>query len=164
MPTNVKNAIDDNGVLYLYQKIKGEMPSKTSDLLNDSTFQTAQNVADSIAAALATLTIPTKVSDLQNDAGYQNATQVQTAIDDAISQIGGLSIDWSHQTLPASGDSNTIYAIPTGGADDPYDFYIWNSTDNKWIRLDFNIDMSGYMKTSDIHWMTNAEIDALLAE
>lgn len=164
MPTNVKNAIDDNGVLYLYQKIKGEMPSKTSDLVNDSTFQTAQNVADSITAALATLNIPTKVSDLSNDAGYQNATQVQTAIDAAISQVGGLHIDWTYQTLPASGDSDTIYAIPTGDADDPYDFYVWNGSSNRWIKLDFNIDMSGYMKTSDIHWMTNAEIDALLAE
>ena len=31
----VKNTIDDNGLLYVYQKIKSEMPSKMSQLDND---------------------------------------------------------------------------------------------------------------------------------
>lgn len=165
MPNAVKNAIDDNGVLFLYQKIKGEMPSKTSDLVNDSTYQTAQEVANSITAALATLSIPTSVSELANDAGYQNATQVQTAINTAISSIEDLHIDWSYSTLPATGSNKIIYAIPTGDTSDPYDFWVWNDTaqaGSNWVKLDFKIDMSGYMKTTDIHWMTNSEIDALL--
>ena len=87
------NTIDENGVLYIYNKIKGEMPAKTSDLINDSTYQTAQNVADSITAALGTLSIPTKTSDLQNDSGFQNATQVQTAINTAIAGISNLHFD-----------------------------------------------------------------------
>jgi hypothetical protein len=33
-----KNTIDDNGLLYVYQKIKGEMPSKMSELTNDSNY------------------------------------------------------------------------------------------------------------------------------
>lgn len=158
------NTIDENGILYIYNKIKGEMPTKTSDLLNDSTFQTAQQVASAITTAIQTLNIPTKTSDLQNDSGFQNATQVQTAIDTAIAGISDLHIDWSYSVLPASGEENVIYAIPTGNVEDPYDFYIWKTgTPGEWIKLDFNIDMTGYMKVTDIHWMTNAEIEALLS-
>lgn len=163
--TYPKNTIDDNGVLFLYQKIKGEMPTKTSDLVNDSTYQTAQNVADSITAALQTLTIPTKVSDLQNDAGYQNQTQVQTAINTAIAGISNLHFDWSHQTLPVTGEENVIYAIPTGDVSDPYDFFVWKPDgqgSGSYIRLDFELDMSGYLQKTDLHFMTNAEIEALL--
>jgi hypothetical protein len=166
MPNNTTypvNTIDDNGVLYIYQKIKGEMPSKTSDLVNDSTFQTAQNVADSITAALATLSIPTKTSDLQNDSGYQNATQVQNAIDTAIAGIENLHFDWSYSQLPAQGEEGIIYAIPTGSQTDPYDFYVWKpGNPGQFVKLDFNFDMSGYMLKTDLHFMTNAEIDALL--
>lgn len=159
------NTIDENGVLYIYNKIKGEMPAKTSDLINDSTYQTAQNVADSITAALGTLSIPTKTSDLQNDSGFQNATQVQTAINTAIAGISNLHFDWSYSQLPVSGEDNIIYAIPTGVQADPYDFYVWKSgSPGSWVKLDFQMDLSGYMKTSDIHWMTNAEIETLLSE
>lgn len=167
MPTTVKNSIDDNGVLYLYQKIKGEMPSKTSDLTNDLDFQTATQVANAITNAINGLSIPDSVSDLTNDLDFQTETEVQSLIDEAISGIEDLHIDWTKQELPATGNTKTIYAIPTGDPDDPYDFWVWNDTaqaGSNWVKLDFKVDMSGYMKTSDIHWMTNAEIDALLAD
>ncbi len=158
------NTIDENGILYIYNKIKGEMPTKTSDLINDSTYQTAQNVANAITAAIQTLSIPTKTSDLQNDSGFQNATQVQQAIDTAIAGISDLHIDWSYSQLPTTGDENTIYAIPTGDVEDPYDFYIWKpGTPGEWVKLDFKFDMTGYLKVTDIHWMTNAEIETLLS-
>ena len=157
-----KNAIDDNGVLYLYNKIKGDIPTHVSDLTNDANYQTALEVATAINTAIGGLSIPAKVSDLSNDANYQSDTQVQDAINTAIAGIDNLHFDWSHQELPQTGESNVIYAIPTGDTSDPYDFYVWNSTSSTFVKLDFEIDMSGYMKTSDIHWMTNAEIDALL--
>ena len=167
MPNTVTNSIDDNGVLFLYNKIKGEMPTKTSDLANDSTFQTATQVATSINTAIQALSIPDSVSDLTNDLNFQTQTEVQTLINTAIATIEDLHIDWSRSELPATGNTKIIYAIPTGDADDPYDFWVWNDTaaaGHNWVKLDFKIDMSGYMKTSDIHWMTNAEIDALLSD
>lgn len=46
--------LDDNGLLYLWQKIKAAMPSKTSDLNNDSGFITIKDVPDGAAASTTT--------------------------------------------------------------------------------------------------------------
>ena len=52
-----------------------DIPTKVSQLLNDSGYQTAAQVQSAITAA-----VPTKTSDLANDSGYQTAAQVQNAI------------------------------------------------------------------------------------
>ena len=59
-----------------------DIPTKLSQLQNDSGFQTASQVNTAITAA-----VPTKVSDLTNDSGFQTASQVQTAIDNSLAQI-----------------------------------------------------------------------------
>ena len=59
-----------------------DIPTKLSQLQNDSGFQTASQVNAAITAA-----VPTKVSDLTNDSGFQTASQVQTAIDNSLAQI-----------------------------------------------------------------------------
>ena len=59
-----------------------DIPTKVSDLINDSGFQTASQVQTAITAV-----VPTKVSDLNNDSGFQTASQVQTAIDNSLAQI-----------------------------------------------------------------------------
>lgn len=65
-----------------------DIPTKLSQLQNDSGFQTASQVNTAITAA-----VPTKVSDLRNDRGFQTASQVQTAIaplqTKAITDTGG---------------------------------------------------------------------------
>lgn len=53
-----------------------------------------------------------------------------------------LHFDWSHQTLPQTGDTNTIYCIPTGDTSDPWDFYAWNDTDQEFVKIDFNMTIS----------------------
>ena len=65
-----------------------DIPTKLSQLLNDSGYQTARQVQSAITAA-----VPTKVSDLTNDSGFQTAAQVQAAIaplqTKAITDTGG---------------------------------------------------------------------------
>ena len=65
-----------------------DIPTKLSQLLNDSGYQTAAQVWTAISAA-----VPTKTSDLTNDSGYQTAAQVQTVIaplqTKAITDTGG---------------------------------------------------------------------------
>lgn len=65
-----------------------DIPTKLSQLLNDSGYQTAAQVQSAIGAA-----VPTKVSDLTNDSGFQTASQVQAAIaplqTKAITDTGG---------------------------------------------------------------------------
>ena len=57
---NSKKALDENGVLYLWGKVKTyvataianiKLPSKTSDLTNDSGFITAKDVPEGAAAS-----------------------------------------------------------------------------------------------------------------
>jgi len=59
-----------------------DIPTKLSQLLNDSGYQTAAQVQSAITAA-----IPTKTSDLTNDSGFQTASQVNTAIQNALAEI-----------------------------------------------------------------------------
>lgn len=65
-----------------------DIPTKVSQLLNDSGYQNVAQVQSAITAA-----VPTKVSDLTNDSGYQTAAQVQAAIatlqTKAITDTGG---------------------------------------------------------------------------
>ena len=65
-----------------------DIPTKLSQLLNDSGYQTAAQVRSAISAA-----VPTKTSDLTNDSGFQTAAQVQTVIaplqTKAITDTGG---------------------------------------------------------------------------
>ena len=49
-------------------------------------------------------------------------------ITDSEGEVTALHFDWSYTTLPATGDLNTIYAIPTSDPNMPYDFYAWDGT------------------------------------
>ena len=57
--------INDN-----FDALNGAIPTKTSDLTNDSNFATAQDVAD----AVGEITVPTKTSDLTNDSNFVKTT------------------------------------------------------------------------------------------
>lgn len=46
--------LDSNGLLYLWGKIKGAMPKKTSDLTNDSGFITSSDIPEGAAASTTT--------------------------------------------------------------------------------------------------------------
>ena len=94
-------------------------------------------------------TVPTTVSSFTNDANYQNATQVSSAISSAIGQITQFSFEVV-QTLPATGNTSTIYLVPTTGtAQNIYDEYIY--VNNAWEKIgSTNIDLSNYVQFSDL--------------
>lgn len=71
------------------------------------------------------------------------------------------------QTLPATGVANTLYFVPnsgpTGNVYDEY-MYISDGTTDKWELLGTTeVDLSDYMKKSDMVAITNAEIDTIVA-
>lgn len=81
---NSKKALDENGVLYLWGKVKTyvataianiKLPSKTSDLTNDSGFITAKDVPEGAAASS---TVP-KMDGTTNQKGV---VQLSSATDD----------------------------------------------------------------------------------
>lgn len=63
-------------------QIKEDMPTKVSELENDSNYQTGAQVSSAIEAAQTETEarIPTKTSQLTNDSGFQTSTDVATAV------------------------------------------------------------------------------------
>lgn len=173
----------------------GSVPTKTSDLTNDSGFITASSLptvndatltitqngttvatfsANAASNVSAAITVPTATSDLTNDSDYQTGTQVSSAIATAISGITGIQFEIV-QTLPATGDAGTIYLVSHGGSGtDIYDEYVY--VNNAWEKIgttaaDFT-DVAYYdsvnnqlTANSTMFWQiaTNADIATLFA-
>lgn len=109
------------------------------------------------------ITIPTNNNQLTNGAGYQTASQVQTAINTAISGMTG--IDYKIVTsLPTTGEKGTIYLLANSGSETQniYDEYIY--VNSKWEKIGTTaVDLSDYVKNSDLVKITNTEIDTIVA-
>ena len=62
---------------------QSDIPTKVSELTNDSDFQTASQVA----TAISEINVPTRVSQLDNDSDFQTGTQVSNSISTATSGL-----------------------------------------------------------------------------
>lgn len=109
--------------------VAGIVPTKTSDLENDSGFIT--KVVDDLANYL-----------------LKSETYTREEVLNLISQIKGVSI-LPVEVLPDTGETNIIYFLPKEGAeDDVYDEYIWINA--KWERIgSTSIDLSKYYTKED---------------
>lgn len=89
--------LDDNGLLYVVQKIKAwlalkadksEIPTDNKDLVNGAGYQTAAQVNTAITNGIKDKAdkseIPTNNNQLDNGAGYQTAAQVSSTVNTAI--------------------------------------------------------------------------------
>lgn len=110
------------------------------------------------------ITVPTDNASLANGAGYQKAAEVQAAINEALSGITGIDFQIV-SALPATGKKGTIYLMAhSHGTGDSYDEYIWLPTSSKFEKIgNTDIDLSGYLKKTDMVAITNAEIDSITA-
>lgn len=214
--------LDENGLLYFFQRIKSYvasvLPTKTSELTNDSGFITSADVPEGAVASTTTPAMDgvatagtelafargdhvhptdtsrasaTVVTALQNEVagkadigtslsdygiadaytktetqsfvaglGYQNAQQVSAAIAQALSGISGISYEVV-QALPATGDPGTIYLLANSGTgDNVYDEYIYVNNGFEKIGTT-DVDLSGYMLTTDMIPITNEEITTI---
>lgn len=101
-------------------------------------------------------------------AGYgitdaMTATQINSAIADAVGDITSFEFQIV-QTLPASGEKGTMYLVLMGTTETQnyYEEFIY--VNNAWEKLGtLGVDLSGYMKTSDMVEATETEIDTILA-
>lgn len=110
------------------------------------------------------ITVPTDNASLANGAGYQKAAEVQAAINEALSGITGIDFQIV-SALPATGKKGTIYLMAhSHGTGDSHDEYIWLPTSSKFEKIgNTDIDLSGYLKKTDMVAITNAEIDTITA-
>lgn len=100
--------------------------------------------------------VPTTVSSFTNDANYQNASQVTTAINAAIAGISGIEFEIV-QTLPATGDSGTIYLVPAGQSATGDIYAEWIYINSAWEKLGTTaVDLTGYTSWDSV----NEELEA----
>lgn len=120
--------------------------------------------ANASSNVTANITVPTNNNELTNGAGYQTASEVQSAINDALEDVTG--IDFQVVTsLPATGTKGVIYLVShSHGTGDVYDEYIWLSASSSFEKIgSTDIDLSGYVLSSDLVAISNAEIDTIVA-
>lgn len=120
---------------YLIALVSGALdsiPTKTSDLINDSGFVTSEDLSDDFVTTTELETtledyaqaddIPTKVSDLTNDSGYQTATQVTNAINNALTNVykfkGSIDVATLNYLISSAADKSVLNG------------YVYNITDS----------------------------------
>lgn len=147
------------GTYTTYNKVTGELVGSGSFLSesqieqttgqNDNTMMSQKAITDALSTKAGRNELPTKVSDLTNDSNFQTGAQVSSAIATAVGQITEFSFEVV-QTLPATGDTSTIYLVPvTGSAQNTYDEYLY--VNNAWERIgSTDIDLSNYVQFTDL--------------
>lgn len=123
------------------------VPTKVSDLTNDSGYQTASDVSGSISTALANGSDP-----------YQTESDVADAISAAVSSAYTYKGSVATQSaLPSSGNkTGDVYDVQDTGMN-----YAWTGT--AWDALGTYVDMSLYWAKTELTAITTAQIDALFA-
>ena len=80
----IKHVTTDSTVFDVDEGGSIEIPTKTSELVNDSDFATNASVDEKIGGV--TSSIPTKVSQIENDSGYTTQAYVDNAIGNVLTQ------------------------------------------------------------------------------
>lgn len=159
--------LDDNGLLYLLTLLEPVIAAAGD-----------KNVIEVIKKNGVTLTVENKTVNIEvpTDADiqglistaltngadpYQTQSAVQQLIDDELAGITGLDFQIVAE-LPATGQKGVIYLVGTAT---PYDEYIWIEPTGQDPRFEpigsTSIDLSRYVQASEMHALTNTEIDAI---
>ena len=137
-----------------------DIPTKTSQLTNDSSFTTMKAVEEKGYQTSS------QVNSIVTGKGYQTASQVTSAINTAIAGVTQFNFQVV-DSLPTTGSKGVIYLVAHAhGTNDSYDEYIWvtSGSTSKYEKLgNTDIDLSAYLKKADIVAITNEEIDKILA-
>lgn len=121
------------------------VPTKVSQLTNDSGFQTS-----------------TQVNSIVTGKGYQTQSQVQSLINSAVGNISSIRYE-KVTNLPVTGSNGVIYLVAhSHGTQDIYDEYIWLSESKTYEKIgNTDIDLSAYVKKSELTVITTTELNAM---
>lgn len=121
------------------------VPTKVSQLTNDSGFQNATQVNATITGK-----------------GYQTQSQVQSLINSAVGNFASIKYE-KVTNLPSTGSNGVIYLIShSHGTQDIYDEYIWISDTKAFEKIgNTDIDLSAYVKSSELVAITTEELNAM---
>lgn len=121
------------------------VPTKVSQLTNDSGFQTS-----------------TQVDSIVTGKGYQTQTQVQSLINSAVGNITSIRYE-KVTSLPLQGSNGVIYLVAhSHGTQDIYDEYIWLAETNTYEKIgNTDIDLSAYVKSSELTAITTNDLNTM---
>lgn len=164
--------LDENGLLFLWQQILAQFVKKeegkglsTNDL-TDELLQKIQNAGDSsFDGNYNSLTNQPQINGITLTGNKTLADLgITQAITDAIGNVTQISFEpvANFESLPAVGSVGVFYLVPNSGSENNnYDEYIWNASTSMYEligTIQSEIDLSGYVKTTDIVPLTNDEI------
>lgn len=121
------------------------VPTKVSQLSNDSGFQTS-----------------TQVNSIVTGKGYQTQSQVQSLINSAIGNVTSIRYE-KVTSLPATGSNGVIYLVAhSHGTQDIYDEYIWIADTKTFEKIgNTDIDLSAYVKSSELTAITTNDLNTM---
>lgn len=121
------------------------VPTKVSQLGNDSGFQNATQVNSTITGK-----------------GYQTQSQVQSLINSAVGNIASIKYE-KVSSLPVTGSNSVIYLVAhSHGTQDIYDEYIWIADTKTFEKIgNTDIDLSGYVKSSGLTAISTNDLSTM---
>ena len=121
------------------------VPTRVSQLTNDSGFQTS-----------------TQVNSIVTGKGYQTQSQVQSLINSAVGNITSIRYE-KVTSLPATGSNGVIYLVAhSHGTQDIYDEYIWLAETKTYEKIgNTDIDLSAYVKKSELTAITTNDLNTM---
>lgn len=144
-------------------KIEGygyQTATQVNKAITDKGYQTEANVKSTVEGYgyQTAAQVETKITGK----GYQTASQVQAAIKESLSGITGIDIQVV-ESLPTTGTKGVIYLVAhTHGSGDNYDEYVWVASKSAFEKIgNTDIDLSGYLKMTDITALTEADLNTM---
>lgn len=137
---------------------------QTSDQVEKTVTGKGYQTADQVNTAITGKGYQTaaQVNSLIGKKGYQTSAQVQSAINSALSGITGIDIKVV-ESLPTTGAKGVIYLVAHAhGSGDAYDEYVWVTDKSAYEKIgNTDVDLSGYLKTSDITVLTESDFNTM---
>nr|DAM25810.1 MAG TPA: hypothetical protein [Caudoviricetes sp.] len=121
------------------------VPTKVSQLSNDSDFQNATQVNNTITGK-----------------GYQTQSQVQSLINSAMGNVTSIKYQ-KVDSLPTTGSNDVIYLVShSHGTQDIYDEYIWIADTKTFEKIgNTDIDLSAYVKSSELVAISTSDLGTM---
>ena len=157
---NVIESVKVNGVA---QGIDGKavdiaVPTKVSQLSNDSKFQTEAEVTGKVNSAVADKVNQTQMTSAISAATTDMATK--TYVTQQLANINKKAVVTSTEEMT---DANTVYLMANSGSENNiYDEYLVIDGNPEKVGTT-EVDLTGYVQDSDLVAITNQEIDTIVA-
>lgn len=157
--------VSDDNLLYVWQKLKLLLNNKVDKENGKGLFSGSYNdLTNKPSIAGVTLSGNKSLSDLgiQPSGDYPTNQEMTTAINNALAGITEIEFRVVSALPSTPGENGVIYLVAVSQeAGNNYEEYIY--VNNAYEKIGTtDVDLSGYVKTTDLVELTNVEIDEIM--